>query len=128
MKPTFIFMQIGPQFSQKAWPMGLGLLGPQKNSLLSLKEHFGAKGVPNTNPDPEPERAAGLDAQFQLVHPQGEQMNASREGVPPPPPSDPVPRCRSCTGHYRRAHSPCPQRARYWEDKKAEFPIRTSTV
>lgn len=37
MKPTFIFMQIGPQFSQKAWPMGLGLLGPQKNSLLEQR-------------------------------------------------------------------------------------------
>lgn len=51
MKPAFIFMQIGPQFSQMVWPMGLGLLGPQKTSLLSLKGHFGAKGVPSTNPD-----------------------------------------------------------------------------
>lgn len=90
MKPAFIFMQIDPQF-QKVWPMGLGLLGPQKNSLLSLKGHFGAKGVPSTNPDPKPEMAAGPDAQLRLGQPQLEQMNAAPEGSPP------VPGSRSCT-------------------------------
>lgn len=43
--------------------MGSGLLGPQKTSSLSLKGHFGAKGVPTTNPDPEPEMAASPNAQ-----------------------------------------------------------------
>lgn len=62
MKPAFIFMQIGPQFSQKVWPMGLGLLGPQKTSFLSLRGLFGAKGVPRTNPDPEPDVATGPGA------------------------------------------------------------------
>lgn len=121
MKPAFIFMQIGPQF-QKVWPMGLGLLGPQKNSLLSLKGRFGAKGVPSTNPDPAPEVAACPKAQLRLVQPQLEQMNATQEGSPP------VPGSRSCSVYYRRGHSPCPQRAQHWEEKKAEFTVKRATV